>query len=262
MEREKLNAQVPLMQAQAAAARAQATNTGQSDDIREFSFAQRNGYNGTFTDWMKQKRDMGNNAAQQITWGRDASGNPVAMQATRGGELIQSKLPPNVTPVPVPEMAFAKAEASKRGEAAGQAQVDLPAVRASARLMREKLDAVEEAIKQNPRMVGSVTGILPNVTGSARDTQAKIDQVQGGVFLQAYQGLRGGGAITEAEGTKAEAALSRLRTAAVGTPAYFAAINDVRKEIAALEELAVRKAQAAGPRPLGGQTSADPLGLR
>lgn len=211
--------------------------------------------------------DQNNNAAQQITWGKDASGNWVAMQATRGGELVQSRLPGGVKPVPVPELAEAKAAATKLGEASGQAQVDLPGVEQRARSMFKALDDVETAINANPRMVGPVTGALPNVSGSAVDTQAKIDQVQGKVFLQAFDALRGAGAITEVEGLQAKESLSRLQRTRVGTAAYYEAINDVRREIGALVQLARQKASArpgmTGQAPQAPSPAlADPLGIR
>lgn len=242
LEEEKTKAQIEASKASAAAARANAGNIGLTDPIREFQFAKRNGFTGTFDDWKKQGQN--NNASQNITWGRDAAGNWVPMQATRSGELVASRMPPNVQPVPVPEMAEAKAAATERGQGLGKAQVDLPAVEMNADLINKTLDQVQQAIDDAPRMVGALTSRLPNVTAEANRAQSIIDQTSGKVFLQAYAGLRGAGAITEAEGAKAEASLSRLRTTAVGTRAYKEAINDVRREIAALVEVARKKARA------------------
>lgn len=44
----------------------------------------------------------------------------------------------------------------------------------------------------------------------ARDFQRLLEQIQGGTFLQAFQSLKGGGAITQVEGSKAEQAIARL----------------------------------------------------
>ena len=49
-------------------------------------------------------------------------------------------------------------------------------------------------------------------TETAR-VKARIEQIKGGAFLQAFESLKGGGQITELEGQKAEAAQSRLNTA-------------------------------------------------
>jgi hypothetical protein len=45
------------------------------------------------------------------------------------------------------------------------------------------------------------------------DFEALLKQIQGGAFLQAYETLRGGGAITQTEGEKATAARNRMSTA-------------------------------------------------
>lgn len=44
----------------------------------------------------------------------------------------------------------------------------------------------------------------------AADFQARLDEVKGGAFLQAFNSLRGGGAITEVEGKKATDAITRM----------------------------------------------------
>ena len=53
---------------------------------------------------------------------------------------------------------------------------------------------------------------LGSLAPDAARALSKIQQIQGQTFLQAYEGLRGGGQITEVEGKKAEAALARLNT--------------------------------------------------
>ena len=42
------------------------------------------------------------------------------------------------------------------------------------------------------------------------DANALLDQIRGKTFLEAFQTLKGGGQITELEGTKAEQAIARL----------------------------------------------------
>ena len=238
--------QKQLMQAQIK----KAAEPASSDDIREFQFARNDGFTGSFADWMKQKREMNGATAQQVTWGRDAAGNYVPMQASRDGKLVQSVLPPGVTPVPAEVLAFERASAKEQGEALGRARAALPGAETNAKLMIEAIQGVRN-IKPEvmATMTGTFTGMLPNVSKEAVDAQAKIDQVQGKAFLAAFDGLRGGGAITEAEGAKATAAVSRLQAMRVGTDAYKRALDDVEKEVTALLELARKKASAAAPNP-------------
>lgn len=47
---------------------------------------------------------------------------------------------------------------------------------------------------------------------NAKDFQSLLDQIKGSAFLQAYNTLKGGGAITDVEGAKATNALARLNT--------------------------------------------------
>jgi len=45
------------------------------------------------------------------------------------------------------------------------------------------------------------------------DFNARLEEIQGGAFLEAYNTLKGGGSITEVEGKKATAAITRMSTA-------------------------------------------------
>ncbi len=78
---------------------------------------------------------------------------------------------------------------------------------------------------------------FPVVRGTDRaDFEARMDQLTGGAFLQAYQMLRGGGQVTENEGGKAEQAIMRMRGAQsredflTAMDDYAEAVNDgIRK---------------------------------
>ena len=71
-----------------------------------------------------------------------------------------------------------------------------------------------DSVLSDPNL-GAVTGMfqgrLPPVTQGATDLVTKIDQMQGQAFLQAFQSLKGGGAITEREGQAALNAVARLQ---------------------------------------------------
>jgi hypothetical protein len=59
-----------------------------------------------------------------------------------------------------------------------------------------------------------ISSWLPNIPGlAAADSSAMLEQLGGQTFLQAYNDLRGGGQITEAEGQKATQALINLKAA-------------------------------------------------
>jgi hypothetical protein len=70
------------------------------------------------------------------------------------------------------------------------------------------------------------------IPGSPRqDFLAKLDQLKGQQFLQAFQSLKGGGAITEVEGKKAEQAIANANTAQ-SEEQFDSAMNDFAKIIA------------------------------
>lgn len=88
--------------------------------------------------------------------------------------------------------------------------------------------------------------------------KTKVEQLQGGVFLQAFESLKGGGQITELEGKKAEQAMARLNT--VQDPVAFReAVNELR----IITENGIRRLKGeAVPEYTGPTQDQDPLGIR
>jgi hypothetical protein len=79
-----------------------------------------------------------------------------------------------------------------------------------------------------------IPGVAQYTPGSAAtDFKSRFDQLKGAAFLQAYDTLRGGGAITEIEGTKAENAKTRMNLAQ-SEPEFIAAARDFQ---AALKDM-------------------------
>lgn len=95
-------------------------------------------------------------------------------------------------------------------------------------------------------------------TETAR-VKARIDQIKGGAFLQAFESLKGGGQITELEGQKAEAAQSRLNTAQ-SEEDFKAALMEYKFYI----EQGIRRlnGEQIAPDTLYDQSTSDPLGIR
>jgi hypothetical protein len=95
-------------------------------------------------------------------------------------------------------------------------------------------------------------------TDTAR-VKARIDQIKGGAFLQAFESLKGGGQITELEGQKAEAAQSRLNTAQ-SEEDFRDALNEFRFYI----DQGIRRlnGEQIAPDTIYNPDAADPLGIR
>jgi hypothetical protein len=88
--------------------------------------------------------------------------------------------------------------------------------------------------------------------------RTKVEQLQGGVFLQAFNSLKGGGQITQLEGEKAEQAMARLNT--VQDPVAFReAVNELR----IITENGIRRLKGETvPEYTGPTQDQDPLGIR
>ncbi|UXS31359.1 hypothetical protein FY152_04320 [Agrobacterium tumefaciens] len=177
-------------------------------------------------------------------YGTDAQGRTVLGQLSKNGTFQQTKLPDGFTPTPgtsnidtgtgtltinnrtgarisetpknLADAEREKLSGKSRGEAAGQ----LGSARQTAAMVAKQVNDLKTD-PYLPNMLGSVPntgGLLlrsdmPNRSPESNRVQGKINQLQGGAFLQARQLLQGGGQITDFEGKKAEDAYVRLNTA-------------------------------------------------
>lgn len=95
--------------------------------------------------------------------------------------------------------------------------------------------------------LGGIVGIrgkIPTIPGTdAAKSNALAEQLEGQAFLQAFQSLKGAGAITETEGKKASAAIARLNRSQSKTD-YVQALNELR---GILVETKARAAEKASP---------------
>lgn len=234
------------------------TSANLTSDIKEYQFAKSQGFQGTLADWMARKRGGAGEYGLQPVWGRDENGNPVMLQAGKSGEAIRTKLPEGVSlsgknaekldagthwvlidPLTrqqvgiIPKNIEGKEAAEERGKAQGQAEVALPTAIASAQLALKTI----EQIRQHPGR-SQVTGWMASVPfagGGLPGSEGRgfvnlVNQAKGQTFLQAYQSLRGGGAITEVEGQKAEQAIGRLDRAQSDKD-FDAALSDLEQVI-------------------------------
>lgn len=144
-------------------------------------------------------------------YGTDEKGNVIVMQLGKDGTAVQTKLPDGVNP----NLGIKSEEAARGtaiGKASGDAAAAVPGTQETVRMVKDQIQGLIND-PYLPKMLGPVDSRLPNVSADAARVQGKIDQLQGGAFLQAYNILRGGGQITEVEGNKAQAAMLRMNTA-------------------------------------------------
>jgi hypothetical protein len=175
----------------------------------------------------------------------ETGGKPLA--PAKGVKQVGDELVSNATGGTVRNVApqIAGGERAKAvGEAEGKAVTDLGRVVANA---EQALQTVEQIRNHPGKGWGTgVPGVLPAIPGT--DQAGFVDlvnQAKGKAFLEAFNSLKGGGAITEAEGQKATQAIARLERAR--KPQDFdAALKDFEDVVRAGVE---RAKKSAGGQP-------------
>lgn len=121
------------------------------------------------------------------------------------------------------------------------------------------------AVKPNealPGILGMFEGRLPAKTQAQADLLAKVEQVQGQAFLEAFSILKGAGAITEQEGIKATQAYARLQRTQ-SPEAFTASLNEfaeiVRLGIKRAQDQKLSLPQVVNPTQTMGQTPTAPV---
>jgi len=143
----------------------------------------------------------------------------------------QPLMPVTADPGTAGAVAEARASGTETGKATAKAEFSAPQEIATADQMLDTIDAV----LNHPGLdsaVGMIQGRLPPLTQGATDFVTKLDQLKGQTFLQAYQTLKGGGQITEIEGTKAENAIANLQRPQ-SEPQFRQALKDLRDVVVA-----------------------------
>jgi len=92
----------------------------------------------------------------------------------------------------------------------------------------------------------------------ASDFQSYQDQIEGAAFLSAFEALKGGGAISEKEGSKATAAKLRMKLAQSEVE-YVKAAREFQEVVRTGVENARRKFGAGGAAPAAGGANIDAL---
>jgi hypothetical protein len=131
-----------------------------------------------------------------------------------------------------PKVMAAGKAANEAGEAQAKAQINLPqatetAKRAS-RLIDEMIGTAGRDLRPGEKEASPHPGFQSAVGVSVskaltpfwappgtdrRDFEARLNEIKGGAFLQAFESLKGGGQITQIEGEKATQAITRMETA-------------------------------------------------
>jgi hypothetical protein len=183
------------------------------------------------------------------------AGTHWAIYDKRTGNLIRTE----------PKNVAEKESLEEQGKIQGQAKGELPAVELAAKRSISKIDEF-----LNDKGFDEVFGMLdqyrPNVTMSddGRRALTRFNQMEGTAFLEGRSMLKGGGAITDFESKKAEAAFARLSRSLSENDAREA-LKDFKDAVnSGLEKLRAKaKGGTPSAAPAGAAApAADPLGIR
>jgi len=192
-----------------------------------------------------------------------------------GGQLnlAERRLAADLDPNVQAKLAASKAAGTTAGKAQAAAAIALPNAIATSESLLSKIDAMvgTPAVKdKSGKVINAGTAPHPGFTGAvgmgrlqtlgipgveqlipgtpAADFKARFDEIMGGAFLEAFETLKGGGAITETEGKKATAAKTRM-SLAQSEKEFLTAANEYKAIVKTGIERARKK---AGEAPSGG----------
>lgn len=197
----------------------------------------------------------------QGMYGVTRGGIPKAMTGPDGKPLVSYHSDPS--------LRYDLAAAQKGGAAAGVNAEAWPQTSANFQTVAEALKGFKDpAVRSQAGKSIGLGSVLPTVPGVNSDFRARQDQLKGNTFLMAYNSLRGGGAITEVEGKKAEDAYIRMSNAQTEGE-FYRALDDFNGVLGRAHFAARTRAQRGQVVPQLGQRPAaaapqnnDPLGLR
>lgn len=141
----------------------------------------------------------------------NGSGGKILMPRAQAAAMLGGGqgLPPSQVPAPSQSTAAPGALGTTISPQMQEARSALPKIEQQANQLRNIITQTLNHPGLNYSV--GVWGNAPTVPGTPQaDVRALQDQIQGSTFLQAFDQLKGGGAITEVEGKKATDAIARL----------------------------------------------------
>ena len=174
-----------------------------TNDQKNYDAAVAGGFKGSFNEWLLQKRAAGASSTNvSVNTGVDRPKPPAGYDYARnadGSVKVNENNEASLVPIEGGPQAAELAEA-ELGKEDRVFQLDT------------QLELIDRTLA-HPGLqgaVGPIQGNLPPYNDATADFTRMVEQIQGTVFLEAFEGLKGGGQITEIESQKAEAAIARL----------------------------------------------------
>lgn len=202
--------------------------SGAQNSMAELQAALKAGPQG-FAQWKQQQMQAGMTIAQQMEqqWKaqefglnkdkfayqqkNDAANRGVTIRGQNMADSRARDLNQTQRELLTQEKTLKVAELQDKADAKAQAKD------AAVSSIENQVAAIDMALNHPGRATGTGLSSIADprnyIPGTdATNFGAVVEQIKGAAFLQAFQSLKGGGAITEIEGKKAEGAIARLKT--------------------------------------------------
>lgn len=177
---------------------------------------------------------------------------------------IQKEISARTNPQAQATLAKAEADLLAKQNELQQKEVESQVALTRANNEFKRMNDMLDKLRDHPgrQWATGKSSIMPKVMGTdAYDFQVLLDQVRGKQFLAAFQSLKGGGPITDLEGSKAEAALARTNPGQ-SEAQFLAGLEDFRSFLTEEYNTTVSKfapAQQAQPQGMAQPPAPPPL---
>lgn len=164
-------------------------------------------------------------------YGRDPEGNVGVYQLGSQGTVNEAQFPGGITPLGPQERSYEAGFGRTLGQTTAEKAAGFATKTVEGRALLTQIDELRSHPGKS-RSLGMIEGNLPNfrLDPNVADFRERVEQIEGGAFLQARQQLKGGGQITDYEGDRAAAALVRAKQAKTEA-AFDRAMDDFERHV-------------------------------
>jgi hypothetical protein len=206
-------------------------------------------YNANTNEWISPPEGAAGGGKRSLSpvYLQNPDGSVSVGQLTDTGELAPSQMPEGYQVLSPYEKSRQTAQGSAEGKVAGEGIATAAGDLQAADQALNILDQIETSpyLERGTGLL-SLGNMIPGTGGY--DFQNIVDQAKNGAFLQAVQQMRGLGALSNAEGSAATAAITRMDTA-TSKEAFLKALNDYRSFIEAGRQRALGRMQGGQAMP-------------
>jgi len=181
--------------------------------------------------------------AQQKKWvPLDMGGTaPAVGQPPQGAQPAIPPPPPGVN-----KAEWRKGYTSEIAKSTAAANAALPGAIAQTERLISSIEAVEKDPQLN-KVIGPIDANTPTILPASKRVESRLNEIEKQSFMQAFESLKGAGAITEQEGKAAQQSLNRLSARDVSEADYRKALAEFKANVKTMLDTAKVKAGRMAP---------------